>query len=205
MKRLAIDKKSLRTLQPSDNPFRSLASSIISQQVSIAAAASMLKKFTALWPRKAFPLPRDVLSIPLERLHAAGLSKRKAAYIKDLAEKFLDGTISPNDFPRMSDEAIIEHLVRVKGIGVWTAHMFLIFALARPNVLPVGDLAIRRGFQKAFNLTAEPSEQRMRALASAHAGEHTALALHLWNLMDAERKQKQAKRTKLQKTSSRVE
>ncbi len=84
----------------------------------------------------------------------------------------------------MSDEEVKEHLIRVKGIGPWTADMFLIFALNRPNILPVGDLAIRKGFQKAFRLRIMPGEKRMRILARPYEGEHTYLSLYLWSILD---------------------
>jgi DNA-3-methyladenine glycosylase II len=119
-------------------------------------------------------------------LREAGLSGQKARYLRDLASRFLDKTIDPRQFPNMSDEEIIEHLTAVKGIGEWTAHMFLIFALNRPNVLPIGDLAIKKGFQRAFGLRKLPSDKRMRELARPHEGAHTELALHLWRIMDEE-------------------
>ncbi len=198
MKKLKINKKKLRALTPSKNAFSSLVRSIIYQQLSGKAAASIERKFfgiyhpellTATSKRgtllgKKFPTPLQVLSTKDGVLRAAGLSRGKIVYIKDLASKFEDGTIQPKKFPKMSDEEIIEHLVRVKGIGVWTAHMFLIFALNRPNVLPIGDLAIRKGFQKAFSLRKTPTEKKMYELARAHEGEHTALALHLWDIVD---------------------
>ncbi len=188
MKKLSINIKKLRPLEPTKNAFASLVRSIIFQQLSRKAAGTIFARFIALWPRKEFPTPKDVMGMREETLRSVGLSRGKTIYIKDLAAKFLDGTITPKEFPAMSDEEIIEHLVRVKGVGVWTAHMFLIFALNRPNVLPVGDLAIRKGFRKAFGLRVDPTEKKMRELATAHAGEHTALALHLWGIMDEEKK-----------------
>lgn len=84
----------------------------------------------------------------------------------------------------MSDVEIKEHLIRVKGIGSWTADMFLIFALNRPNILPVGDLAIQKGFQYFFKLKQRPTEEKMRLLAKVYDGEHTYLSLYVWGLMD---------------------
>ena len=84
----------------------------------------------------------------------------------------------------MSDEEIIEHLVQVKGVGQWTAHMFLIFALNRPDILPTGDLAIRKGFMKVFGLRKTPSHEKMHALAKPHTGERTALSLYLWDSLE---------------------
>jgi DNA-3-methyladenine glycosylase II len=104
--------------------------------------------------------------------------------IRGLATKFIDGTVNQKNFKKMNDEEIIEHLTAVKGIGVWTAHMFLIFALNRPDVLPTGDLAIRKGFMRAFGLKKVPSHEKMIKLATPHTGERTHLSLHLWALMD---------------------
>lgn len=187
-KKLSIDTQRLRPLEPSTNPFQSLVRSIIYQQLSGKAAAAIMGKFVSLWPRKKFPTPRDVLALSDQQFRSAGVSSQKASYLRDLAAKFEDGTIVPKQFPSMTDDEIIEHLVRVKGVGVWTAHMFLIFALNRPDVLPTGDLAIRKGFMRAFNLRKAPSHERMVALAMAHAGERTILALHLWDLMDEAKK-----------------
>lgn len=184
MKKLVINKKKLRPLEPTKNPFQSLVRSIIFQQLSGKAASTILKRFTELWPRKKFPKPAAVLAMPNEMLRSVGLSRGKIVYVKDLAAKFLDGTITPRHFPTMSDQEIIEHLTRVKGVGVWTAHMFLMFALNRPNILPTGDLAIRKGFQKAFKLKLLPDEKKMVSLAKPYEGEHTYLSLYLWAVMD---------------------
>lgn len=209
-RKLRIDKRRLRKLEPTRNAFQSLARSIIYQQLSGKAAASILKKFVALWAKKGFPTPRDVLALNDAQFRSAGVSAQKAGYLRDLAAKFLDGTIVPKRFSAMGDDEIIAHLVAVKGIGVWTAHMFLIFALNRPNVLPVGDLAIRKGFQRAFRLRSEPTETSMRKLARPHDGEHTALALHLWGLMDEQKAspsasaEAAAKRKPLQKKGGKM-
>lgn len=181
-----IDKKKLRKLTPTRNPFASLAASIIYQQLSGKAAATIEGRFLNLFSKKVkgYPTPEMVLKMSDEKMRGAGLSYGKISYIKDLATKFLDGTLTPKLFSKMSDADIREHLVRVKGIGVWTADMFLIFALNRPNILPLGDLAIRKGFQKAWGLKSIPSEKKMLALAAVFEGRHTELSLHLWGIMD---------------------
>lgn len=184
MKRLVINKDKLRPLTPTRNAFQSLVKSIISQQISTTAASAILKKFVALFAPKKFPQPRDVLATSDEALRSAGLSRSKIAYLRDLAGKFIDGAIDPKKFPKMNDQEIIDHLVQVKGIGIWTAHMFLVFALNRPDVLPTGDLAIRKGFMRAFHLRKMPSHEKMVTLARAHAGERTYLSLYLWSIMD---------------------
>lgn len=164
--------------RPAD-PFHSLIRSIIYQQVSGKAAASILNKFKDLFAGQ-FPTPQQVLEKTEEELRSAGLSRSKAIYIRDLAQKFADHTIEPRKFPHMSNDEIIEHLTRVKGIGVWTAHMFLLFTLKRPDVLPTLDLAIRKGFQVVYALRDTPSHARMEELAKPWR-EHASLAsLYLW-------------------------
>lgn len=201
-RKLVINKKKLRTLEPTKDAFASLVRSVIYQQISGSAAASIERKFFGLFSSKArtatsargsllkvrFPTPSEVLKLTDAQFKSAGVSPQKRVYLRDLAVKFADGTINTKQFSVMSDQDIVDHLVQVKGIGEWTAHMFLIFALNRPDVLPTGDLAIRKGFVKAFNLRKVPSHEKMHALAKAHRGEYTYLSLHLWDMMDKEKK-----------------
>ncbi len=165
--------------------FQSLAEAIIYQQLSGKAADTILKRFVALFPDKKFPTPDDVLKIKTEKLRAAGLSGQKASYIKDLASKFEDGTINPKLFKKMSDEEIIAHVVAVKGIGEWTAQMFLMFTLHRPDILPTGDLGIQKGFKMLFKLKTLPSPERMERLARSWEGHRTLACMYLWRLLDS--------------------
>ncbi len=179
--KIIIDEKKVFRL--SKDPFISLATSIVSQQISVSAARSILSRLESLYPKKKLSA-RHTLSLKDVDLRAAGLSAQKVIYLKDLAEKFLDGTINPKKFPRMSDDEIIAHLTEVKGVGVWTAHMFLIGTLRRPDVLPIGDLAIKKGFQKVFNLRKLPSDKKMKELAKPYKGNHTRLSHHLWHSLE---------------------
>jgi len=195
-KKLPIHHKTIQKLSPSKNAFASLARSIIYQQISGKAANAIMKKFLGLFFKlpakefsawsdfKKFPKPAQVLALTDEQFQSAGISPQKRGYLRDLATKFLDKTIVPKKFPKMSDEEIREHLIAVKGIGRWTADMFLIFALNRPNVLPVGDLAIQKGFMKVFGLRTMPDEIKMRRLARDYEGDHTQLSLYLWHNLD---------------------
>ena len=177
--------------------FQALCESIIYQQLSGKAAGTILKRFVALFPntkpaspktssRGGVPTPEQVLKIKTEKLRTAGLSGQKASYLKDLARKFKDGTINPKLFRKMSDQEIIDHVVAVKGIGEWTAHMFLMFTLGRPDVLPVGDLGIQKGFQKLFKLRAKPKPAHMERLARNWAGHRTLASMYLWRYVDVE-------------------
>ncbi len=173
--------------------FQSLAEAIVYQQLSGKAAATILKRFVDLFnptsPRlrraRNFPTPENVLEIKTEKLRAAGLSGQKASYLKDLAAKFKDGTINPLLFHAMSDTEIIEHVVAVKGIGEWTAQMFLMFTLARPDVLPTGDLGIQKAFQKVFHLRHKPTPKKMEKLARCWSGHRTVACFYLWRTLDS--------------------
>src|SRR3989344_420800 len=187
-KRLAKVIKKYGLIKPelgrSSDPFQSLGKAIIYQQISGKAAESILKKFVGLFPKKKFPSPDDVLKIKFEKLRSAGLSSQKANYIKDLALKFKDGTVSSKNFHKMPDREIVEHLTAVKGIGVWTAQMFLMFYLNRPDVLPTGDLGIQKGFQKLFGLKQLPSSKQMQKLSLGWQGHRTVASLYLWKAVD---------------------
>ncbi len=165
-------------------PFQSLVRSIIYQQVTGKAAASILAKFEALFSAKRFPTPEEVLAMPMDKLRSAGLSMQKASYIKDLSEKFVDGTIEPKKFKKMTNDEIIEHVTRVKGIGVWTAHMFLIFTLERLDILPTGDLGIQKGFQAVFNLKKLPTPTQMEKLAKDWREHASVASWYLWRAAD---------------------
>lgn len=181
--KLRIDRKKLRKIKPSKNAFLSLAGSIIYQQISTGAGNAIYGKFLKLFGGRR-PTPEAFLKLRSARVRSAGLSPQKAGYLKDLAEKFIDKTIDQKNLPKMSDEDVRAHLLRVKGIGPWTADMFLIFALNRRDILPVGDLGTKKGFQKAFKLRSLPSAARMLKLAEPHKGERTLLTLHLWDILD---------------------
>lgn len=179
---IKIDKRKLYKLTPSKNYFLSLASSIIYQQISTAAGDSIYKKFLRMFGRKK-PHPEAFLKFSEKKLKSAGLSQQKISYLRDLAQKFLDDTIDVKNLGKMSNENVKKHLIKIKGVGSWTADMFLIFALNRPDILPVGDLGIQKGFQKAFKLKKLPSENTMHRLARPYIGRRTLLTLHLWSIL----------------------
>jgi DNA-3-methyladenine glycosylase II len=172
------------TFKPEANAFRALAESIIYQQLSGKAAATILDRFIGLFPGRRFPSPGHMLTTPMARLRSAGLSGQKASYLLDLATKFCDRTIQPRKFPSMSDDEISEHLIQVKGIGQWTADMFLMFALNRPDVLPVGDLGIRNGVKKLYRLRKEPTPEKMIAIAEPWRPYRTVASWYLWRVLE---------------------
>ncbi|MBI5139786.1 DNA-3-methyladenine glycosylase 2 family protein [Candidatus Nomurabacteria bacterium] len=183
--KIKINKKKLRKISFSKNHFLSLASSIIYQQISTEAGNSIYKKFSTLFGKNK-PTPEFFLKFSDVQLKSAGISPQKMSYLKDLALKFKDKTINSKNILKMADHEVKEHLMQVKGIGPWTADMFLIFALNRMDILPTGDLGTKKGFQKAFKLRRLPSEKKMEKLAEPHKGERTLLTLHLWQILDEE-------------------
>jgi len=152
-------------LAPQTKYFELLVASIISQQLSTKVADVIFRRFTDLFPGRRFPTPDEVLEVPNETLRAIGLSNGKVSFIKDLAAKTSDRTIVLSKIARMDDDDVIEMLTQVKGIGVWTVHMFLIFSLGRLDVLPVGDLGIRKGVQLIYELDHLPVAGEIEELA----------------------------------------
>src|SRR5690606_34508518 len=129
---------------------QSLVESIVSQQLSVKAAATILDRFKNLFVSD-FPSPEEILEKDIEIFRAVGLSRQKASYIRDLAEKVIDGSIKFDHLDSLSNQEVIDELIQVKGVGVWTVHMFLMFCMGRLDVLPTGDLGIRNGIQKLYN------------------------------------------------------
>src|SRR3989344_1544553 len=169
-------------LKRKGKPFQALVRAIIGQQVSGAAARTIFARFLTLFPTGKFPTPETVSAIPLEKMRAAGLSGQKTSYIKDLAEKFSDGTIRYRMLSKMTSDELVEHLVQVKGIGVWTVHMFLIFTLNRPDILPTGDLGIRKGFQTLYKLKDLPDHAQMERLARTWRPHASIASWYLWRV-----------------------
>src|SRR5690606_2340098 len=138
--------------------------SIIGQQLSVKAAASINRRFLEYFEGE-FPSAETLLNQPVEYLRDTGLSGAKVRYVRDLAAHVQGGRLQFDQFETMSNEDIIAALLPVKGIGEWTAHMFLMFCMARPDVLPVGDLGIRNGIQKLYGLDHLPSPDDIREIA----------------------------------------
>lgn len=170
------------TFVPSHEPdlWWSLVDSIGSQQLSIKAAATIVGRIAALAPGDGRPAPVEIAATPDETLRACGLSRAKVAYVKDLAGKFLDGTLDPEAIALLPDEEVISELTRVKGIGRWTAEMILLFTLRRPDVLPVDDLGLRNAVQRAFGLETRPSPAEVLRLGESWRPHRSTATLYLW-------------------------
>lgn len=169
--------------------FQALLRSIIYQQLSGHAARAIHARVLALFPKQV-PTPQALLKIRANKLRTAGLSLQKIGYVRDLARKCMDGTIDAKRFPKMSSAEIIEHLIAVKGVGEWTAHMVLIFTLQRPDILPTGDLGIRKGFRIAYKLRALPTKKQMEKLAAPWKGHESIASWYLWRVADGAKPKK---------------
>jgi len=161
------------------NRYQSLVEAIIAQQLSGSAAESILKKFKKLFKSK-FPKPVEVIKTPDSKIRSIGLSKMKIMYIKDLSKKIQSKQLNMRIISTKSDEYIVEHLTDVKGIGRWTAEMFLIFSLGRLDVLPVGDLGLKKGIQLMYSLKELPNEKEIEQIAESWKPYRTVATWYLW-------------------------
>jgi DNA-3-methyladenine glycosylase II len=172
------------TLAPTTDAVRSLARAIVSQQLSGKAADTIWGRFVALYPGGRFPRPAAIVATPDAALRGAGLSGAKTAAIKDLARHVVERKLVPRRLPALTDEEVAALLLPVRGIGTWSVHMFLMFALARPDVLPVGDLGIRKGMQRHFGLRKLPDADRMTRLATPWRPYRSVAAWYMWRLLE---------------------
>jgi len=171
-------------LTSTDDYFFTLLGSIVSQQLSSKAAATILDRVVALFPGKPSPDPESVLALPDQALRDAGLSWSKVSFIKDLAARVVSGSLPLDHIAQMPDEEAIEALVAVKGIGRWTAEMFLMFSLARPDVLAVDDYGLRAAMMSLYCLTELPKAATMREVAEAWRPYRSYGCLYLWHSRD---------------------
>ena len=172
------------TITPTRDAVHSLARAIVSQQLSGKAADTIWGRVLDLYPRRRFPAAAALLATPDAKLRAAGLSGAKTAAVKDLARHVVEKRLVPARLPRASDDEIAAMLLPVRGIGPWSVDMFLMFALARPDVLPVGDLGIRKGMQRHFRLRALPEAARMAKLAAPWRPYRTVASWYMWRLLE---------------------
>jgi DNA-3-methyladenine glycosylase II len=170
-------------------PFDALAESIAYQQLSGKAAATIWGRVRALYPRRKYLDPKLVLATPEGKLRAAGLSRSKVAAIKDLAAKTIDGTVpSARALASMSDEEIVERLIQVRGIGRWTVEMLLLFDLGRPDVWPVHDYGVQKGFAKTFGKRKLPTPKQLLKHGKKFAPHRSVAAWYFWRALDAPEK-----------------
>ncbi len=166
-------------------PFDALAESIAYQQLSGKAAATIFGRVRALYPRRKYLDPGTILATPDEAFRAAGLSRNKIAALKDLAAKTIDGTVpSSRAIVRMSDEEIVARLITVRGIGRWTVEMLLLFDLGRPDVWPVDDYGVRKGFAKTFGRRKLPTPKELMKFGEKWRPYRSVAAWYFWRALD---------------------
>jgi DNA-3-methyladenine glycosylase II len=165
--------------------FATLVRSIVYQQLSGRVAMVIFERLLNLVPDRVLT-PSAVLALRVEQMRAAGLSGQKTAYIRDLAAKTFSGELDFAILPALNDDEVIAALTQVKGVGVWTAHMFLIFALERPDILPVGDLGIRTAMRKAYRMRALPKPERMEKIARRWRPWCSVASWYLWRSLDGD-------------------
>jgi DNA-3-methyladenine glycosylase II len=163
--------------------YGALVRSIVGQQLSTKAARSIYERLTAIFDGGT-PAPRALLDADPERIREAGLSRAKVAYLRDLAERVDDGDLELDRLVELPDEQVFEQLTAVKGLGPWTVDMFLIFHLGRPDVLPVGDLGIRRAAQQAYGLDEPPTPAELERIAEPWRPWRSLACLYLWRSLD---------------------
>jgi DNA-3-methyladenine glycosylase II len=165
------------------DPYKALVHAIMSQQLSTKAAATIGRRFEDLFGG-TFPRPEQVLATADERLRSVGLSGMKVSFVKDLARRITDGSLRLDRLDAMSDEDVIKALTEVKGIGRWTAEMFLMFRLHRPDVLPVGDLGIVNAIKKQYGLRKTPSAERLTRTGESWRPYRSIACWYLWASLD---------------------
>jgi DNA-3-methyladenine glycosylase II len=176
------------------DPYKALVHSIMSQQLSSKAAATIARRFDDLFGG-TFPTPAQVVAMPADRLRSVGLSGAKVSFVRDLAQRLEDRTLHLDRLDTMSDDEVIAELTQVKGIGRWTAEMFLMFRLHRPDVLPVGDLGIVNAIKKQYGLRKTPTPKRMMQIGESWRPYRSIACWYLWASLD-NTKPRDTKRTK---------
>lgn len=183
---VVIANSPLCTIRPHKNYYQELVDSIISQQLSVKAARSIEKRFCELFGSENFPSPEQILSKDIEELRSVGLSRPKAAYIQDLAQHVVDGKLKFDHLDDLPNTEVTKELVAVKGIGEWTAHMFLMFCMGRLDVLPIGDLGIKNGITKLYGLDHVATPEEITDIAQKnnwHPYESVA-SWYVWQSLD---------------------
>lgn len=186
-----VDKKLARLINEFEAPefkeennyFDALVRAIVYQQLSGKAASTIYKRFKNLFEDGVNLSPEDVLNKPHEELRTVGLSTQKAAYVRNIAEAFANGSI-PKNLAELKDEEVIKILIAIKGVGPWTAEMFLMFTLQRPDILPVTDLGIQKGMQLLCKLDELPTMEFMMKTAEPWQPYRTVASWYLWRLVE---------------------
>jgi DNA-3-methyladenine glycosylase II len=162
--------------------FHSLAEAIVYQQLNGKAAVTIFKRFAAVAGEPV--TPEGIAKLTDQQMRSVGLSKQKSSYLRDMAQRAIRGDLNFARLPEMTDEDVIKHLTQVKGVGVWTAHMFLMFTLKRPNVLPTGDFGVQMAIKKHYNKRNPPNPVQMEKIAKAWEPYRSIACWYLWRSLD---------------------
>ena len=184
----SLDKNLSKFLKQFDVPvlpieedyFWSLTRSVIYQQISGKAAKKISDRYLKLFSKGSKMSPIDVIKIDIEKIQNVGISRQKSGYIKNIANAFDEGLVNETQLHKLSDKEIIDQLVKIKGVGRWTAEMFLIFTLRRPDIFPVTDLGVQKGFQIYYDLDELPSIDMMNEKSENWKPYRTIMSLYLW-------------------------
>lgn len=171
--------------RPGGDPYGRLVRNILFQQLAGAAATTIMNRFFALHGKSDRPpTPKQILSTQDAAFRGAGVSYQKMGYLRDLARHVHDKKLDLKNIDKLTDEEVIESLTAVKGIGEWTAHMYLMFHLGRPDILPVGDLGVQKGMQRAYNLRKLPTPKHMQRIARPWTPYRSVGSWYMWQVAD---------------------
>lgn len=179
------------TLKPQheQSPYEALVESVVHQQLSGKAAATIFGRVKALFPHQVFPNPSDLLETADEIFRSAGLSRAKTLALKDIAAKTIDGTVPTSlTIAELSDIEIIDRLTKIRGVGQWTVEMLLIFKLGRPDILPTADYGVRKGYAATYGLDELPTPKELLALGEKWKPYRTTASWYLWRAADSIKK-----------------
>ena len=165
-----------------NNPFFSLCRTIVGQQISTKAADSIWSKFERKCKKSI--IPNKVLKLSTRTLKSAGLSRQKVSYLKNIAKAFKNKSFDIRELKKMNDEEAINYVTKLKGLGVWSAEMFLMFNLNRPNIFPIKDIGLLRAISKNYKTSYPPSKRFLDKISSLHAGYRTVFTWYMWRSID---------------------
>ena len=180
--RRIIKKNKKGALSTRNNPFFSLCRTIVGQQISTKAADSIWHKFEKKCKKRI--IPNTVLKLPSRTLKSAGLSRQKVSYLKNIAKSFKNKSFSVRELKKMSDQDAINYIIKLKGLGVWSAEMFLMFNLNRPNIFPVQDIGLLRAISKNYKTSYPPSKRLLDKISKLHVGYRTVFTWYMWRSID---------------------
>ena len=180
--RKIIKKYNKGFLTTRNKPFFSLCRTIVGQQISVKAADSIWKKFEIKCKKKI--TPKVVINLHPRSLKSAGLSRQKISYLKNIAKNFQNKSFNVYDLQKIDDEKAIEYIIRLKGLGVWSAQMFLMFNLNRPDIFPIKDIGLIRAISKNYKVSYPPSKRFLEKISKVHLGYRTVFTWYMWRSID---------------------